>query len=79
MEYRGYFYKEIEVKDYNGNRATMFKCSDVDLLEHTDTSSFTKFTEESINLQCNERIFTKITRIYIDNIYELKTNNNGKN
>ena len=27
MEYKGYFYKEIQVKDYMGNQATMFKCS----------------------------------------------------
>ena len=46
MEYRGYFYKEIQVKDYRGNRATMFKCSDEALLEHVDTSCFTKFTEK---------------------------------
>ena len=46
MEYKGYFYKEIQVKDYMGNRATMFKCSDEALLEHVDTSSFTKFTEK---------------------------------
>ena len=59
MEYRGYFYKEIEVKDYNGNRAIMFKCSDVDLLEHTDTSSFTKFTEERMKQAIDN---------YIDNV-----------
>ena len=59
MEYRGYFYKEIEVKDYNGNRATMFKCSDVDLLEHTDTSSFTKFIEERMKQAIDN---------YIDNV-----------
>ena len=59
MEYRGYFYKEIEVKDYNGNRATMFKCSDVDLLEHTETSSFTKFTEERMKEAIDN---------YIDNV-----------
>ena len=46
MEYKGYFYKEIQVKDYMGNRATMFKCSDEALLEHVDTSCFTKFTEQ---------------------------------
>ena len=46
MEYKGYFYKEIQVKDYKGDRATMYKCSDKALLEHTDTSSFTKFTEK---------------------------------
>ena len=46
MEYRGYFYKEIQVKDYRNNRSTMFECSDETLLEHVDTSSFTKFTEK---------------------------------
>ena len=46
MEYKGYFYKEIQVKDYKGNRATMYECSDKSLLKHTDTSSFSKFTEK---------------------------------
>ena len=46
MEHKGYFYKEIQVKDYKGNQATMFKCSDVALLEHTDITFFTKFTEK---------------------------------
>ena len=59
MEYRGYFYKEIEVKDYNGNSATMFKCSDEALLEHTDTSSFTKFTEKRMKEAIDN---------YIDNV-----------
>ena len=90
MEYRGYFYKEIQVKDYMGNRATMFKCSDEALLEHVDTSCFTKFTEkrmkeaidyyignveyhkelQGIKLRSDEVFFTKLIRIYIDNIYE---------
>ena len=46
MEYKGYFYKEIQVKDYKGNRATMYECSDKSLLKHTDTSSFSKFKEK---------------------------------
>ena len=46
MEYKGYFYKEIQVKDYKGNQATMYECSDKSLLKHTDTSSFSKFTEK---------------------------------
>ena len=51
MEYKGYFYKEIQVKDYKGDQATMFKCSDVSLLEHTDITFFTKFTEKRMNYQ----------------------------
>ena len=59
MEYRGYFYKEIQVKDYKGNQATMFKCSDEALLEHTDVSVFTKFTEKRMKEAIN---------YYIDNV-----------
>jgi len=46
MKYKGYFYKQIEVTDYKGDKATMYKCSDEALLEHVETSSFTKFTEK---------------------------------
>ena len=46
MKYRGYFYKQIEVKDYRDRKAIMYKCSDEALLEHVETSSFTKFTEK---------------------------------
>jgi len=59
MEYKGYFYKEIQVTNYRGISAPMFKCSDVALLEHTDTTSFTKFTEKRMK---------EAIDYYIDNV-----------
>jgi hypothetical protein len=54
MEYRGCFYKEIQVTNYRNESATMFKCSDVALLEYTDITFFTKFSEKRMKESIDE-------------------------
>jgi benzoyl-CoA reductase/2-hydroxyglutaryl-CoA dehydratase subunit BcrC/BadD/HgdB len=46
MKYRGIPYERIQVKDYKGVEAIMYRCSDKKLLEHVEVTSFTKFTEK---------------------------------
>jgi len=59
MEHRGYLYKEIRVTNWRDVTSTMYQCNDVDLLEHTDVSVFTKFTEKRMQ---------EAIDYYIDNV-----------
>ncbi len=59
MEHRGYSYKEIRVTNWRDVTSTMYQCNDVDLLEHTDVSVFTKFTEKRMR---------EAIDYYIDNV-----------
>jgi hypothetical protein len=59
MEHRGYSYKEIRVTNWRDVTSTMYQCNDVDLLEHTDVSVFTKFTEKRMK---------EAIDYYIDNV-----------
>ena len=59
MEHRGYSYKEIKVTNWRDVTSTMYQCNDVDLLEHTDVSVFTKFTEKRMK---------EAIDYYIDNV-----------
>ena len=59
MEHRGYSYKEIQVTNWRDVTSTMYQCNDVDLLEHTDVSVFTKFTEKRMK---------EAIDYYIDNV-----------
>jgi hypothetical protein len=59
MEHRGYSYKEIRVTNWRDVTSTMYQCNDADLLEHTDVSVFTKFTEKRMK---------EAIDYYIDNV-----------
>jgi hypothetical protein len=59
MEHRGYSYKEIRVTNWRDVTSTMYQCNDADLLEHTDVSVFTKFTEKRMR---------EAIDYYIDNV-----------
>jgi hypothetical protein len=63
MKYRNYFYKQIEVSDYRGRKAIMYRCSDEALLEHVQVTSFTKFTEKQMREAIDD---------YIDNVDHYK-------
>ena len=59
MQHRGCSYKEIRVTNWRDVTSTMYQCNDVDLLEHTDVSVFTKFTEKRMK---------EAIDYYIDNV-----------
>jgi len=58
-KYRGIPYERMQVKDYKGVEAIMYRCSDNKLLEHVEVTSFTKFTEKRMQEAIDD---------YIDNV-----------